>query len=178
MTATMTRGRVGIIAVVAAIAVVVAAYAVTRSSGDSAAIKAAKTATKPFAQLSAADAAGYQILADKDGVTCIKDAGGAGAMGTHFVKGALVGDGLIDASHPEALLYDRAHNDKLMGVEYVVLFKDWKGAQPPTLFGQKFNATTQPNRFGLPPYYSLHAWLWQDNPAGKFASWNPRVDCP
>jgi hypothetical protein len=34
---------------------------------------------------------------------------------------------------------------------------------PPMLFGQKFNFTDAPNRYGLPPFYSLHTWVWKDN---------------
>jgi hypothetical protein len=45
------------------------------------------------------------------------------------------------------------------------------------LFGQRFNLTDAPNRYGLPPFYSLHAWIWQENPAGTFAMWNPSVHC-
>jgi predicted ATPase len=34
-----------------------------------------------------------------------------------------------------------------------------------------------PNRYGLPPFYALHAWAWKVNPSGDFFAWNPRVDC-
>lgn len=46
-------------------------------------------------------------------------------MGIHFVNGELVGDGAIDASAPEALMYEVNANGKLelIGVEYVV-FKE------------------------------------------------------
>ena len=27
-------------------------------------------------------------------------------------------------------------------------------------------------------FYTLHAWIWQYNPAGLFAHWNPNVTCP
>ena len=37
--------------------------------------------------------------------------------------------------------------------------------------------TAADNRFGLPAYYSLHAWIWLDNPAGMFNMWNPGVSC-
>jgi hypothetical protein len=33
------------------------------------------------------------------------------------------------------------------------------------------------NRFGLPPFYQLHAWVWQDNPSGMFSMWNPAASC-
>lgn len=67
----------------------------------------------------------------------------------------------------------------LAAVEYVVLKAAWDAAhrKPPSLFGHTFDVTAAPNRFGLPAYYSLHAWVWQHNPAGRFAMWNPRVTC-
>ena len=45
---------------------------------------------------------------------------------------------------------------------------------PPMLFGHEFNFTDAPNRYGLPPFYSLHAWIWKDNPAGTFADVEPQ----
>jgi hypothetical protein len=35
-----------------------------------------------------------------------------------------------------------------------------------------------PNRYGLPPFYELHAWVWKHNPSGMFNDWNPLVTCP
>jgi hypothetical protein len=30
----------------------------------------------------------------------------------------------------------------------------------------------------MPIHYDLHVWLWQHNPSGLFAPWNPDVTCP
>jgi len=54
------------------------------------------------------------------------------------------------------------------------------GARPERasrLYGHRFNITYPPNRYGLPAFYSLHAWIWKYNPAGLFAMWNPGVHC-
>ena len=51
------------------------------------------------------------------------------------------------------------------------------GATPPTLFGRRFHHFDAPNRYDLPPFYALHAWIWDHNPAGVFESFNPRVSC-
>jgi hypothetical protein len=94
-------------------------------------------------------------------------------VGVHYVKGDLVKNPMIDPEHPEALVYaPDAHGGlHLAALEYVVIKSDWdahnlpvgSGAPswvkpaPPNLFGQDFNFTDTPNRYGLPPFYSLHA---------------------
>jgi hypothetical protein len=97
-----------------------------------------------------------------------------------IVNGDLVGDGEIDASHPEALIYE-AKNGKLqlVGVEYVVIAEAWDAANemPPTLMGQVFQYVGAPNRYRLPGFYELHVWAWKQNPLGMFTDWNPRVSC-
>ncbi|WP_338896603.1 hypothetical protein WBG99_13805 [Streptomyces sp. TG1A-60] len=30
----------------------------------------------------------------------------------------------------------------------------------------------------LAPPYSLHGWIYKENPKGLFYSWNPEVQCP
>jgi len=60
----------------------------------------------------------------------------------------------------------------LIAVEYIT----HKG--PASLEGHLFNFTGAPNRYGLPPFYELHAWIWKHNPRGTFDDWNPRVHCP
>jgi hypothetical protein len=154
----------------------------------------AHSATAKYHSLAVAKKAGYSILADTAGITCIAEPG-MGAMGVHYVKGDLVKDPAIDATHPEALVYapDGHGKLRLAAVEYVVIKAAWDAKQgsppslgyggvrvppaPPWLFGHEFNFTDAPNRYGLPPFYSLHAWLWKDNPAGTFEMWNPSVHC-
>jgi hypothetical protein len=152
----------------------------------------ARSATAKYHSLPVAKKAGYSILADTAGITCIADQ--MGAMGVHYVEGDLVKDPAIDSAHPEALVYapDRHGKLQLAALEYVVMKADWDANQPrppslgygalstpapPWLFGHEFNFTEAPNRYGLPPFYSLHAWVWKDNPAGTFEMWNPGVHC-
>jgi hypothetical protein len=153
----------------------------------------ARSATAKYHSLTAAKKAGYSILADSAGITCIAEPQ-MGAMGVHYVKADLAKNPAIDAAHPEALVYapDRHDGLHLAALEYVVIKSDWEASQPrppdlgvgfrgspapPWLFGHEFNFTDAPNRYGLPPFYSLHAWVWQDNPAGTFEMWNPSVHC-
>jgi hypothetical protein len=136
---------------------------------------AAGSATAKYHSLTVAKKAGYSILADTAGITCIAEPG-MGAMGVHYVKGDLVKDPAIDTTHPEAFVYapDAHGRLHLAAVEYVVIKAAWEASQPqlpnmgyptvvtpapPMLFGHTFNFTDAPNRYGLPPFYSLHAWL-------------------
>lgn len=105
-----------------------------------------------------------------------------GAMGVHFVNGPLVGDGKLDATTPEALLYEFKNGKyTLLGVEYVVDAETWNKANndmPPVLDGQLFTYNTAPNRYGIPaPFYALHVWAWRNNPSGMFSDWNNNVSC-
>ena len=154
------------------------------------AMTAAQAVTAKYQSLNVAKKSGYSILADTAGITCIAEPQ-MGAMGVHYVKGDLVKDPAIDAARPEALVYapDKRGGLHLAAVEYVVIKSDWDahnplaGAppwvkpSPPSLFGRDFNFTDAPNRYGLPPFYSLHAWIWQENPMGTFEMWNPSVHC-
>jgi len=70
---------------------------------------------------------------------------------------------------------------RLSALEYLVTRAAWRAHHPkgrPELFGHRFNFTPAGNRFGLPAYFSLHAWLWYANPAGTYQMFNPRVHCP
>ena len=153
----------------------------------------AAIATAPFHSLDVAQNFGGYIVkvADKAGITCISDLNvpSEGTMGVHYLNPSLVdlnGDptitDTIDASKPEALVYepDGAGHVKLVALEYLILQDEWNANHngPPSLFGQTFMSTDGNNRFGLPPYYSLHAWIWKFNPSGTFAMWNPNVHCP
>jgi hypothetical protein len=139
-----------------------------------------KHATSKFRSLSVANADGYGLLLDANGIACI-DMPGMGAMGVHYVKGSLVGDGAIDPLTPEAVVYepDERGRPHLVALEYVVFQETWDAQHDskPSLFGQDFSLTPAGNRFGLPAFYSLHAWLFRHNPAGMFAMWNPKVTC-
>ena len=165
------------------LAITVASSAFAAAAADesqTAAVIGLRAATVQFQELSAAQAAGYDQLKDAAGIACI-DKADAGGMGIHYVKGELVGDGLIDALRPEAVIYEPQPDGymQLVGVEYVVMKSAWDASHssPPSLFGTDFIQVGADNRYGLPPFYELHAWVWQHNQSGTFSDWNPRVSC-
>ena len=107
----------------------------------------------------------------------------AGAMGIHVVMGSRIQDGILDPTAPEALIYEPLPNGyfRLVGVEFIELADDWAARNPnggvPNVDGNLMNLVGSPNRFGLPAFYELHVWAWEDNPKGNFADWNTRVTC-
>jgi hypothetical protein len=135
-----------------------------------------RKATVHFHSIERAVEAGYAAFQG-----CV-DEPGAGAMGVHFVNGTLVGDTMIDALRPEALMFEAGRDGrmKLVGVEYIVFRDAWDAEHPtrPMLFGEEFHLVDSPNRYGIPAFYELHAWVWRHNPMGTFHDWNPKVSCP
>jgi hypothetical protein len=107
-----------------------------------------------------------------------------GAMGIHYANPALIGDGVLDATKPEFLIYEQRDGElHFVGVEFLVFAAQWNdpaaGNPPgaPVLQGQLFNYVPAPNRYGLDAFYELHVWAWRDNPKGPFADFSPTVTC-
>ena len=80
-------------------------------------VKVVREVTERFKDPAVAEAEGYHLL-----FGCVSGPD-AGAMGMHFVNGALVGDGEIDASKPEIVIYEPQPNGRLrlIGADYLVL---------------------------------------------------------
>lgn len=172
-----------VLVVVLAVTPLLAIAGFAAASNERSQTTVASAATARFHDLEAAQAAGYVVhVQDVSGATCIAQAG-EGAMGDHFANPDLLLDGgVIDAAKPEVLVYEQRNNGsyKLVALEYVVFKADWEAAghtSPPALFGQTFDFIDSPNRYGLPPFYALHAWIWKPNPSGLLYAWNPNVSC-
>jgi hypothetical protein len=137
-------------------------------------VKTVRQAADPYKNVEAAEAAGYGMF-----LGCVSGPQ-VGVMGVHYPNGSLVGDGILDPTQPEVLVYE-VKNGKydLVAVEFLVLADDWhaNNAAPPVLMGQVFHYNGSPNRYGMPAFYQLHVWAWKQNPNGVFADWNPNVSC-
>jgi hypothetical protein len=155
----------------------VAGTAVAFASRDTAGLASAKSATAPFRSVKAAEQAGYAELRDAKHIACIAQPG-EGAMGIHYVNGTLVKDAILNPQRPEALVYEPSGNSlRLVALEYIVFAKAWQKTTPPAMFGRTFDYVGAPNRYGLPAFWALHAWVWKSNPAGTVMAWNTRVSC-
>jgi hypothetical protein len=132
-------------------------------------LAALRRATVRFHRFKTATAAGWSTKI----TDCMTDPAGAGGMGFHYGNTALI-DGSVSVTSPELLLYEPEKNGglRLVAVEYIIPYTAHsRDAAPPVLFGQKF---LQNDVFQL---WGLHAWVWEHNPSGMFANWNPRVTC-
>ena len=167
--------------VVSSLLVVAAAaagsWALVASAGDPA-LDAARAATAQYHRIDVAKGDGYGLFTDAKGVACI-DLPGAGAMGIHYVDGGLVGDPAIDASKPEALVYEPEQNGRLqVGNEGRGSAIAKSGSGSIDLHSAAPSSTVGgPIAIASPGTYSLHAWIWKHNPVGMFAPWNPDATC-
>ena len=144
-------------------------------ASSNALVKTVREATERFRDVSVAEAEGYHLA-----FGCVSGPD-AGAMGMHYVNMALVGDGQLDPTRPEIVIYEPQPNGrlKLIGADFLVFADAWdkKGIGTPQLGGQLLHLFESPNRFGLPAFYTLHVWAWKENPVGTFTNWNPNVSC-
>jgi hypothetical protein len=147
------------------------------TTAQGALLRAVRESTARFKDLSAAEAEGYSLL-----FGCVTGPD-SGAMGLHYVNMALVGSGVVDAAHPQIVIYEPQADGskKLIGADFLVLADQWDKAHPgqgaPQLMGQLYHYFESPNRFGLPAFYTLHVWAWKPNPNGAFVNWHPNVSC-
>ena len=127
-----------------------------------------RAATRPFHVLDSAVAAGYApVVRD-----CLVHEH-HGAMGYHHVNSSYV-DAKAEPHQPEILLYERLADStyRLNGVEFIVPYKFVpRDAVPPRVMGQ-----TMKREDNLKFWY-LHAWVWTDNPEGRYADFHPGVSC-
>jgi hypothetical protein len=142
-----------------------------------------RRATAPFHRVAAAVEAGYELgWVNGSGVRIVAGCVShptAGAMGYHYFNAALMADNAVDVRRPEVLVYAPAPDGglKLVAVEWVV-----RSAQsnppgvstPPSVLGMEMHILVPPPG---PAFYLMHAWVWDHNPAGIFADWNPTVSC-
>jgi hypothetical protein len=144
--------------------------------GDAATLIATvRAATDRFNDVAVAEAEGYALQ-----FGCVTG-DEVGAMGLHYINGAIVASGILDPTRPQIVIYEPMPNGglKLTGADFLVFAEDWdkKNAGPPQLMGQLFHLFPSPNRFGLPAFYTLHVWAWKENPNGAFTNWHPNVSC-
>jgi hypothetical protein len=167
--------------VIAALAALlfVPAMAVTAFAGDGqqSQINEIRRATNKYHDVEAAKKDGFAEF-----YMCTDENSGKGAMGQHYANVPRVLDPKLDPTEPEVLTYQPMPDGslRLIGVEYVIFQQTWYdngGVGKPRILGQEMNPLGGDNRYGLPPFFELHAWVWRPNPRGVFDDWNSKVTC-
>jgi hypothetical protein len=98
-----------------------------------------------------------------------------GGMGDHYSRSAPDdfgrGDGTHAVERPQYLVYapQKDGSRRLAALDYTVPYEKWHSDQAPEFFGIPF---TRNDGFGV---WMFHIWVFQHNPAGIFANFNPKV---
>lgn len=148
-----------------------------QNTAQGALLRTVRESTARFKDVSVAEAEGYSLL-----FGCVTGPD-SGAMGLHYVNMGLVASGVVDATKPQIVIYEPQADGhlRLIGADFLVLADQWDQAHPgqgaPQLMGQLYHYFESPNRFGLPPFYTLHVWAWKPNANGAFVNWHPDVSC-
>jgi hypothetical protein len=147
----------------------------SRSANAGTLLKIVRESTERFKDVRTAMSEGYALQ-----FGCVTGSD-SGAMGLHYVNGALVAGGILDPKRPQIVIYEPMPDGslKLIGADYLVIAEQWHKThqETPEMMGQLFHLFEAPNRFGLPAFYTLHVWAWKDNPNGAFVNWHPNVSC-
>lgn len=133
-------------------------------------LAAARQATVQYHDVAAAIHAGYEPVLD-----CVP------GMGFHYVNFGQFGQ--MDPLVPDALTYAANKNGqlRLVAAEWFKVDTDQNLATDtdrPSMFGKEFDGPMPGHAPGMPIHYDLHAYLWQGNPDGVLATYNPNVHCP
>jgi hypothetical protein len=150
--------------------------------------------TAAFHDVDAAKAAGYSLfiappLTAADGcISSVPD----GGMGYHFGRLNNLADDSVSLLDPEFLVHapkdaprkDGEARTRLAAFDYFIFYSaKWPGPSDPNFkraptlhdfstMSALPDIAFAPSRFGG---WMFHIWLWEHNPAGMFANWNPSV---
>lgn len=128
-----------------------------------------RSATFLYQDVETAEFAGYKRLPLEE---CVESS--EGAKGYHYVNVLLL-DLTLEPDEPEMLIFAPLAKGelRLVALEYAVPIAAWDvlHSDPPSLFGQEFHVKADQD------LYVLHSWVWEDNPSGLFADWNPSLSC-
>lgn len=162
----MNKKGIAVFSAIALVAVVAVVVILLQGVSD---LDRVMAATEDFRDVGVAEAQGYiNVNVDE----CVESP--EGAMGYHFLNQDIL-DLALDPENPEILVYAPESDGgyRLVAVEYAVPIEPWDAQNdaPPTVLDQELH----PNPvLGL---YVLHAWIYEDNPAGIYSDWNPNLSC-
>lgn len=184
------RRRIAVaLAAAVLVSTAIAAAAAAKNGPLGGGLTAVRAAVAGYNDIGRAVRAGYSLA----GEPCVSSPDGA--MGIHAVNFGLAADLANDPLRPEILLYlERNGRYELVGVEYwtIALANTESGPAPwfgatapplgffnsaPSLFGHTFDGPMAGHNPQMPWHYDLHVWVFEQNPSGTFAPFNPAIAC-
>lgn len=169
---------------------VTAGLALARSGPLDPEWQAVRTALGRYHSYEQAAKDGYSVA----GEPCV--ASPDGTMGFHAVNYGILATGVNDPTRPPILVYIGKPNGelRLVAAEYFAVAlvntpdgpAPWFAAGPPpdgfftaapSVLGRTFDGPMPGHNPQMPWHYDLHAWLFETNPAGTFAPFNPALSC-
>ena len=148
--------------------------AVHARDGAGAALAGLRKGLAPYADVAVALADGFVPVSE---CTVSPD----GGMGVHYLHPARAA-APVDPAKPAILLYGPGRDGRptLLGAEWFQADADQDLATTgdrPFLWGRPFDGPMPGHDPMMPVHYDLHVWLFDSNPAGVFAPWNPSISC-
>ena len=170
------------VSLAAVVAMVAAGAAFASPSKQARQLRTVKAALDKYRSVEVAEAAGYKAEGPCESTPVDADASWwGGAMGIHYVNGALLGKP-VNPMKPAILTYAPQADGslKLLAAEYFKPDADQSlltDGDRPSGFGRAFDGPMKGHAPGMPVHYDLHVWLLKANPDGLFAAFNPQVSC-
>ena len=117
--------------------------AAAEPAGANTLLQVVRDATERFKDVAVAEAEGYALQ-----FGCVTGPD-SGAMGLHYVNGTLVNSGVLDATHPQIVIYEadaRRRPERLIGADFLVIADAWNAthSSPPELMGSSFICSRSP----------------------------------
>lgn len=99
----------------------------------------------------------------------------AGVLGIPFINPNVRE---LGPEKPQAILYGLSAEAQYeaLGLKWFAPATEYDSA--PSLFGKEFEGPRPGETALVPEHYALHVWLFQENPDGLFALYNPAVESP
>jgi hypothetical protein len=186
----MHRRTIASLVVIALLFIVVGSVA-ARSGPLPEYLRDVRAALAKYNSFDLAQAAGYSTA----GEPCVSSPDGT--MGVHAVNQAILASREIDEKRPPILVYLPGTDGsmRLVAAEWFAAALantpdgpvPWFEATPPpdgfynaapSVLGHTFDGPMPGHNPQMPWHYDLHAWLFESNPAGTFAPFNPAISCP
>lgn len=166
----------GLVAVVVSLSALPVAPALAATPDDvTSQLETVRKATEKYQDPAVAVADGYVA-------TDVCYGGPLGIMGYHYFHPELGKTGHTDIAKPPLMIYQPGPEGErvLVAVEWFKPDDDQDlntDDDRPWLFGVPFDGPMEGHEPGMPRHFDLHAWIYQKNPQGVFAPYNPAGTC-